>query len=113
MKEFMMIFLGAKYEEQNLSSEELQTRMQTWFTWIGKLKEQGIYLGGDPLTYDVKRISGPDRIESDGPFVETKEIIGGYFKVKANNFDEVKAMAKDYPDYDLGGTVEIREIMKF
>ena len=77
------------------------------------MKKQGILRGGEALHATAKRVTGPDRIESDGPFVEMKELIGGYYTVAAENADAVVKIAEDYPDYDLGGTVEIREIIKF
>lgn len=113
MKEFMMIFIGADYEELGLSPEQLQERMGKWFAWGNKMQEQGILKGGEALVAKGKRVSGPDRIVSDGPFAESKELIGGYYTVTANNFEEVVEIAQDFPDYDLGGTVEIREVMKF
>ena len=113
MKEFMMLFIGADYEALGLSPEQLQERMGKWFAWSDKMQKQGILVGGEALLSKAKRVSGPDRIESDGPFVESKELIGGYFSVKAKSFEEVIEIAQDYPDYDLDGTVEIREVMKF
>ncbi|MGD1892939.1 MAG: YciI family protein [Cyclobacteriaceae bacterium] len=113
MKEFMMIFIGgADYEEIGLSPEQLQNRMAKWFAWDEKLKQQGILRGGEALMPKVKRISGSDRIVSDGPFVESKELIGGYITVMADSFEEVVKIAQDFPDYDLDGSVEIREVMK-
>ena len=61
----------------------------------------------------IRRIVGENRTVTDLTSAEVKEIVGGYYTVKAKNFDEVQEIAKDYPDYDLGGTVEIREIMVF
>ncbi len=113
MKEFMMIFIGANYQEIGLSPEELQNRTGKWFAWGDKMKEQGILKGGEALLPKSKRVAGPQRVISDGPFVESKELIGGYYTVTANDFDEVVKIAEDYPDYDLGGTVEIREIVRF
>jgi hypothetical protein len=113
MKDFMMIFIGADYGELGLSPEQLQERMGKWFAWGNKMQEQGILKGGEALLSTGKCVSGPDRIVSDGPFAESKELIGGYYTVTANDFDEVVQIAQDFPDYDLGGTVEIREIMKF
>jgi len=113
MKEFMMIFIGADYEEIGLSPEQLQERMGKWFAWGDKMQNQGILQGGAALHSKGKRVSGPDRIVSDGPFVESKELIGGYYTVKAGNFEDVVQIAQDFPDYDLGGTVEIREVIKF
>lgn len=112
MKEFMMIFLGADYQSMGLSPEESQQRMQMWMDWIGKLSAEGSYLEGRPLIPNVTRMSGDPAIVSDGPFAETKELIGGYFIVKADSMEEVQEMAKGFPDFNLGGTVELREVMK-
>ena len=113
MKEFMMIFIGANYEELGISPEQLQERMGKWFAWSDKMEKQGILRGGNALLSPAKRVSGPKRIVSDGPFVEGKELVGGYFLVAADNYDQVVEVAQDFPDYDLGGIVEIREVMKF
>jgi hypothetical protein len=113
MKDFMMIFIGANYEELGLSPEQLQERMGKWFAWGNKMKEQGILKGGEALVSNAKRISGPDRVVTDGPFAESKELVGGYYTVSAESADAVVKIAQDFPDYDLGGTVEIREIMVF
>lgn len=113
MKDFMMIFIGADYEELGLSPEELQGRMGKWWAWNNKMEAAGILKGGNALIPSAKRVSGPDRTVSDGPFVEGKELVGGYYIITAENADEVVKVAEDYPDYDLGGTVEIREVMVF
>ncbi|MEK6154048.1 YciI family protein [Flavobacteriaceae bacterium 3-367] len=113
MKDFMMIFIGADYEELGLSPEELQGRMGKWWAWNNKMEAAGILKGGNALIPTAKRVSGPDRTVSDGPFVEGKELVGGYYIITAENADEVVKVAEDYPDYDLGGTVEIREVMVF
>lgn len=113
MKDFMMIFIGADYQELGLSPEELQNRMGKWFAWGQKMEAQGILKGGEALTPNIKRVIGQDRAVSDGPFADSKEIIGGYYTVSAENAEAVVEIAQDYPDYDLGGTVEIREIMVF
>lgn len=113
MKEFMMIFIGADYQELGLSPEELQNQMGKWKAWGDKMGAQGILHGGKALESGIKRVIGKDRTVSDGPFAEGKEIVGGYYIVTAENADAVVKIAEDFPDYDLGGTVEIREVMVF
>lgn len=109
----MMIFIGANYEELGLSPEQLQDRMGRWWAWGNKMQEQGILKGGDALLSQAKRVSGPQRVVSDGPFAESKELVGGYYLVMAESAEKVVEIAQDFPDYDLGGTVEIREVMIF
>ncbi|TYA84142.1 YciI family protein [Seonamhaeicola marinus] len=113
MKEFMMIFIGADYTDLGLSPEELQTRMGKWFGWNDKMEKAGVLRGGNALTPQIRRVVGADRTVTDLTSAEVKEIVGGYYLVEAKDFEEVQKIAEDYPDYDLGGTVEIREIMVF
>jgi hypothetical protein len=58
-------------------------------------------------------VSGPKRTVTDRAGSEIKELIGGYYIVAAKDMDAVVEIAQDYPDYDLNGTVEIREVMVF
>ncbi len=113
MKDFMIIFLGADYAEMGLSPEQIQERMGKWFAWNTKMREQGIVKHGDALVPGGRRVSGENRTVTDGPFIESKELIGGYYVIKAEDYDGAMKVCEDYPDYDLGGTVEIREVMVF
>lgn len=109
----MMIFLGKDYGTLGLSPEEMQDRMNKWYAWSNKMEKAGVLRGGNALHPEVKHISGKDRVVSDRAASEIKELVGGYYIVAADNFDAVTEIAQDYPDYDLGGTVEIREVMVY
>ena len=113
MKEFMMIFSGADYTSLGLSPEDMQNRMTKWFGWNDKMAQAGILKGGNALTPQIRRVSGQNRTVTDLTSAEVKEIVGGYYLVEAKDFDAVQEIAQDFPDYDLGGTVEIREVMVF
>lgn len=113
MKEFMLIFIGVTYAEENLSPEEIQQRTQKWMNWQAKMEKQGILRGGKALQNEVKHIVGPDRTVTDRTSAELKEIIGGYYLVEVDSVEVAIEVAQDYPDYDLGGTVEVREIMHY
>lgn len=113
MKEFMLIFIGVNYAEMDLSPEEIQSRAMSWMSWQEKMGKAGIMRDGKGLQGELTRISGPDRTVSDRAATESKEIIGGYYLVAAENVEAAVAIAQDYPDFDLGGTVEVREIMHY
>jgi len=113
MKEFMMIFVGADYADLGLSPEELQNRMGKWFAWGNKMEKAGVLRGGNALHPQMRRIVGENRTVTDLSSAEVKEIVGGYYLVEVKDFDAVQEIAQDFPDYDLGGTVEIREVMVF
>jgi len=110
----MLIFIGLDYPDLGLSPDQMQERMGKWFAWSQKMEEDGVYVGGEALEYGkVRRISGVERTITDRAGSELKELVGGYYIVKATNFDDAAKIAEDFPDYDLGSTVEIREVMKF
>lgn len=111
MKEFMFIFTGPTYDELNLSAEEAQAQMMKWFNWMDDLKAKGLYVEGRPLLPEMKRINGASKVVTDGPFAESKELVGGYLIVKAKDFDHAVEAAQGFPDYDLHGGVEIREVL--
>lgn len=111
MEKYMFIFIGG--DASHLSPEAQQAGMGKWFAWVKKLQQQGRYDSGEALLPGGKTIKGVKKTVTDGPFAESKEIVGGYFVIKAKNLAEATEIAKEYPDFELGGTVEIREVVKF
>jgi hypothetical protein len=110
MEKYMFLFRGG--DVSKLSPQQQEAQMGKWLAWVEKLRKDNRYISGEPLLPGGKTIAGSKKTVTDGPFTESKEVIGGFFIVNANNLDEATQMAKDSPDYDLGGSVEIREVMK-
>lgn len=113
MKDYMLIFIGADYSDMNLSPEQIQGRMGKWMAWNEKMHKQGIVKDGHALHPEMRRVSGPERTITDRAATELKELIGGYYVIQAKDYEGAIEVSQDFPDYDLGGTVEIREIMVF
>ncbi len=114
MKKFMLIFLGADYHSRGLSPEEMQANMGKWFAWTEKMQADGVYVSGHALeSTTVRQVSGPNRTVTDRAGTEVKELVGGYYIINATDLDAAMKIAESYPDYDAGGTVEIREVMEF
>ena len=47
---------------------------------------------------------------TDGPYSETKEVLGGYYLIEAADYDEAVALTMDHPHLEYGGTVEVRQV---
>lgn len=107
----MFIFIGG--DPSHLSAEAQQAHMGKWFAWVEKLQKENRYVSGEALLPGGKTIKGSKKVITDGPYAEGKEVVGGYFVVNAKDLNEATEMAKACPDYDLGGIVEVREVMKF
>ena len=110
MEKYMFLFRGG--DPSQLSPQEQEEQMQKWLAWADKLQKENRYLAGEPLLPGGKTVAGTKKSVTDGPFAESKEVIGGFFIIHAKNLDEAVQMAKECPDYDLGGSVEVREVMK-
>ena len=111
MEKYMFIFIGG--DPSHLSPEAQQAHMQKWFAWVEKLTNEKRYVSGEALLPGGKTIKGSKKAVTDGPYAESKEVVGGFFVVNAKDLNEATEMAKACPDYDLGGIVEVREVMKF
>ena len=86
--------------------------MQKWMKWMESLAEKGIMVGGEPLVPTGKQVSGTKKVVTDGPFIEAKELVGGYLIVNAKNINEAVEFSKDCPIFDVDGKVEVRPIRK-
>ncbi len=107
----MLIFEGIKSSQQP-SAKEMEAIMAKWMTWIDKLAKAGKYDSGEPLLPTGKIIKGANKTVTDAAFAEGKEIIGGYFIINAADYNEAVALCADYPDFENGGSVIIRQVQK-
>ena len=87
--------------------------MQKWMQWMGDLTKEGKFIGAQPLNQTGKQVTGQKKIITDGPYMEGKEMVGGYLMLKADSYDEAVGIAKGCPILEFDdGTVEVREIQE-
>lgn len=110
MEKFMFIFHGGM--PGDASPEQMQENMGKWFAWIEKLSKDGKYVAGEPLLPGGKLIKGKNKSVTDGPYTEGKEVVGGFFIVNAADINEAVKLCDDYQDAELGGSVQVRQVMK-
>jgi hypothetical protein len=101
--------------EPGSGTEEEQEQMGAAFARYSQdLVEAGAMVGGDPLqppaAATTVRPQGGELIASDGPFAETKEWLGGYYKIDVDSHDEAVEWARKVPSLARGGSIEIRPL---
>lgn len=111
MKKYLYLFRGGEPRALGLSPEETQAHMEKWQHWIGSLAAREIFVDGQPLMPEGKRLAGKSAVLTDGPYAEGKEMIGGYLIVKANDLEEATELARACPIFENDGAVEIREMI--
>ena len=111
MNEFMLIFRNAMPKgHEKPSAEQMQTMVSQWQNWITEISYLGKYSSTNRLLPEGKTIK-PGKVVTDGPFVEGKEMVGGYLVIKADTLNEAVELAKSCPALEYGGTVEVRSVM--
>jgi hypothetical protein len=102
---------GLSSEEAQKVREEEVPRWNQLFAWMG---QQGIESTGleleDPYTARVVRVRDGETLVSDGPFIETKELLGGYFLAECKDLDQAIELAGHVPVVSKG-SVEIRPLV--
>lgn len=110
MKEFALLFRAPGLNNNNVSPEELKAMEKKWMDWAGGIAAQGnLASSGQRLSQEGKVLKAGGVI-TDGPFVEIRERLGGFFVVRANDIDEATTLAHGCPVLEYGGSVEIRPI---
>ena len=114
MKEYMLLFWSDEKKGATLSPSEMQAIVTRWLAWVDSLKEQKL-VEGRGVRLDSSRktrtLKGATKLVSDGPFIESKEAIGGVLFIKARDIDQAVEIATGCPVFAYGGSVEIRSIL--
>jgi len=95
------------------SPEQIEAVIGEYVAWRHKVAGDGKLVGGEKLKDEGgKHLSGSngDIRVTDGPFSEAKEVIGGFFTINADGYDEAVEISKGCPHLKYGGRIELREI---
>lgn len=98
---------------QAKTEAEYRAILNDFRDWGRRLEAEGRLLGGHKLMDEPGRSmrkSGDAVQVMDGPFAETKELIGGLVVVQADDYDDAVELAKACPQLKYGGRIEIREV---
>jgi hypothetical protein len=97
-------------EEAARSRAEEMPRWESAMAWMSEqgIEATGLELG-DPGKARVVRVRDGEPMVTDGPFAETKEVLGGYFLADCKDLDQAIELAQRIPLADKG-SVEIRPL---
>jgi hypothetical protein len=109
--DFLLLFRGANWD-RGLSPEEMQMVMSLVTGWFERLQRQGKVKGGQPLGDDGRTVSGKNGRTVDGPFAESKEAVGGYLLIQADDLDEAVTIAQACPNLAYGVSIEVRPVVE-
>ena len=109
MPQYMLLLYDNPAGWRNLSPEEMQKATEKYMAW----SQKPFTKDSQRLAEDVGRVIRSDHGKprtTDGPYSETKEILGGYYTIEAASYDEAVKLALEHPQLEYGGTVEVRQV---
>lgn len=110
MSEFVFLYRGGERAD---SPEQSEKEMQKWVAWMKDLGEKGhLKERGQPLERTGKVVRGKQKVVTDGPYAESKDLVGGYSLVEAKDLSHAAELSKGCPIFDSGGLVEVRPVME-
>ena len=87
--------------------------MQKWVTWMQELAQKGHMKDqGQPLEAEGKVVRGKQPTINDGPYAESKDLVGGYTLIEADDLTQAAQLAGGCPILERDGLVEVRPVMQ-
>jgi hypothetical protein len=115
-KQYLCLIYSDEAIQQNMSPAERGDYFGAYGTFTQSIIQSGNFVAGDALesvsTATSVRVRDGKTLVTDGPFAETKEQLGGYYLVKADDLDAAIAIAARIPSAKHG-TIEVRPVMVF
>ena len=113
---YLLLIHTSEAQDAQMTPAEQEANMGAYYAFTKELTESGANLGGEALqptsTATTVRVREGKTLTTDGPFAETKEQLGGYYMVNADNLDDAIAWAAKIPGAKVG-SIEVRPVMEF
>ncbi|MGB5706229.1 MAG: YciI family protein [Arenicellales bacterium] len=113
--QYLLLIYSAEDAGPQPGEAEYGEFMNDYYAFTKEVRERGIFEGGQPLdrisTATTVSVRDGETQVSDGPFAETKEVLGGYYLLDCKNLDEALECAAKIPTAKYG-SIEVRPIMQ-
>ena len=112
MSEFLYLYrLSPDSLREMDSPQKMQVRLEKWTAWFKDLEAKNhIKNPGHPLAISGAVVKDKRGTVTDGPYAESKDIIGGYSLIEARDLAQATQLASGCPILEHGGFVEVRPI---
>jgi hypothetical protein len=114
MSEFIFLYRSTPEQQRAAmgTPAQAQRSLESYRAWIRALEANGhIAESGKPLD-PSGRVVKMNRVVTDGPYVEAKDLVLGFIVVRAADLDEAVELAHGCPIVQGGGTIEIRPVVQ-
>ena len=107
----MYLIRGGDEKFSQYSPEEMQSHMQDWQKWMEHLNATGHEASGKRLDTRGRVVHQKGALITDGPFMEGKELVGGFIIITAEDEAEAIELSKGCPAFETDSTIEVRPVV--
>src|SRR3954454_17346678 len=107
---YMLIFRGGAVSRDDVSPSVLQAHVEKWDRGSDELARQGRRNVGTAIDNGGKAVGGHERVVTDGPYAESKDLVTGPMIIDAPSQEAPVEVARRCPTYEFGGSVEVRPV---
>src|SRR6267142_2199204 len=112
--QYLLLIYRSEAVMAKIPPADLNAMYAEYGKFTQEITNSGNYVGGNPLkptaTATTVRVRDGKRVVTDGPFAETKEQLGGFYLIEADDLDEAISIARQVPIY-REGAIEIRPLL--
>jgi hypothetical protein len=113
MSQFMLLLYDTEDARKvfgTMSPNDMQKALEKYMDW----RKAPFCLDGKRLAEDygkvIRATPAGKATSTDGPYSESKEILGGYYTIEASSYDDAVKTSLTHPHLEHGGTIEIRQV---
>jgi hypothetical protein len=110
---YLLTIYGDESGFEDVNEEDGRQMLEAYTRFGQEAGEAGVLLGGEGLqptaTATTVRVQDGDRVVTDGPFAETKELLAGFYLIDAKDIDEATEIASKIPPA-REGSIEVRPV---
>ena len=114
MAKFILLLRGDPRNWTDLAPHDRERIMGRYMSWSDELRAEGRTVTAEELAEQTSVLltsADPKGLVIDGPYVETKECVGGFWMITAEDRDDAIRTARGCPGFLHGGTIEVVEVV--
>jgi hypothetical protein len=112
---YLVLIYGPDFDPAAIPPEDMERENAAYAVFTKEVRDRGVMEGGEALqptrTATTVRVQDGRTIVTDGPFAETKEVLGGFYLLNVKDLDEALELAAKIPAA-ARGSIEVRPIME-
>ena len=109
MAQYALVLYGDPSRWKKITPDEMQRVTEKYMEWGRNAAKNGFLRSSHRLAEELGKVMRGAGV-TDGPYSETKEILGGFYVIDAASYEDAVKLTTGHPHIEYGGTIEVRQL---